>query len=69
MATQQERRERRAAHNQALRADPERFAIVADARHVHPAVEDVIGHGSGYWTVAVSAAAATLARRPDERAA
>jgi hypothetical protein len=52
------------AEYQALRAESERFAIAADARHVDPEVEAVIGHGARYWTVAN-----TLARRLDERAA
>ena len=47
MERQQERRERRAAHKQALFR-----SIVADSQYVDPEAEDVVGHGARYRTVA-----------------
>jgi hypothetical protein len=52
------------AEYQALRADSERYAIVADARHVDPEAEDVVRHDARYWTIANTAALPL-----DERAA
>lgn len=116
MARQQEQRERRAAHNQALfrsvneriaalndlfdsytpygswmcecfrtdctemvemtlgeyealRAHPDRFAVVANPSHIDPKVEEVVSRDERYWTVEKTGIAAVIASELDERTA
>jgi len=52
---------------EAVRARPNRFAVVADPSHVDPQVEEVVNKGKRYWTVDKKGSAAALARELDER--
>lgn len=52
-----------------VRRHPDRFAVVPDAGHVDPELEEVVDAGERYWTIEKIGSAAEVAHRLDERTA